>query len=314
MIIERLQAKGVEIGRKAAIKTGAVLIENFGAERSISHPFGFGSNPPLTEEGEREWNELMNDIANLRKTEPSKHAGVNAGYEIHLDEESLAKLDNIDPDKGLIVMANHSDEGPKRGWTQMILINSIFRNKTGKELAWVQGRGYSLMDVVHKALHETVKSAYVDNRQEDEDEQIRSRGFWLIPGSLPEEKSTAGTRSLVKGLLKGHPHAVFPEGSQGTVLQKGKTTAGHLALISAEKDIQIICASIAYHDGQFNVVINKIDPEIIKGLESDEARIKHIMEVIASGLPEDRRGPYPILTTEIIKEIPDIPQTLIAET
>jgi hypothetical protein len=312
-MIEQLQARGAEIGRKAAIKTGAVLIENFGADSSLLHPYGFRTNPPLTEEGERAWNELMNDIANLRKTEPSKHADVNTGYEIHIDEKSLANLDNIDPNRGLIVMANHSSEGPKRGWTQMILINSLFREATGEELIWVQGYGYSCMNIVHKALGETVGSAYVDNRKEEGDKQIRGKKFWFVPGKLPEQRSPKGTISLLRGLLKGSPYALFPEGDQGKILKEGNPTAGHLALTAAEKNIQIVCASISYRDKKFSVVINNIDPETIKGLKSDEARIKHIMEVMASGLPEDRRGPYPILTTEITR-VPNIPQTLITET
>lgn len=231
----------------------------------------WGINHRLKPEGKEHWNSLINK---MRKGEPviaSEAIGIVNGFEYHI--AGLERLAEIAPDKGLLIIANHSNEGPVRGWGQVIVMQNAFKEATGREITWAQGNAASGSS---EPVRGSVKTIRVNSGN-----------------------GVGGARNVLQA-MRTETVGLFAEGTQKRDLQKGLASAGKMVANAARHGIPIFAIATFFRDGKIYVSVDSLDPTEIKELEKIKNEgvdpyqrvIDYAMTAIASHLPTNRRGDY----------------------
>ncbi len=223
----------------------------------------WGTNHNYKPEGKEEWNRFVGKIIDGQPTTPSSEIGVLNGYKYHI--EGTDNLRNIDPQKGLLVIANHSNEGPFRGWGQTFVMHYAVEKVTGKEIVWAQGDAASgSSDTIRKSV-KTIK--------------------------VNSGTGIEGARNILRS-LKTDAVGIFAEGKQERDLQMGDYRAGKIISTAAKNNIPIFCISSSFVNGEIHVVVDNFELPKIQESADYQALVDAAMIKIASHLPSTRQGYY----------------------
>lgn len=254
-----------------------------------------GKGHGIKPEGKPHLRKFVKNVEQGKPQEPAEVVKMLAGFEYQV--EDLNGLSELNLDKGALILANHSTEGPLTGYGQVFALNYLFDKLTGRQIRWTQGKGSMVTDMVHRQTELSMDTIYVDNGKADDAGYVRNWKFWVIPGQLPQRKSLKGTLKLYRALGNGEIAGVFPEGNPGDNLQKATPLAGHVIEFAARKEIPIVCISTRFSNDRFGFSLH--DPlsaekirEMALGVDGHQAVADYAMTIIASGLDESRQGYY----------------------
>lgn len=231
----------------------------------------WGKDHQLQPEGKENWERFLWKIENRQITTLSDEIGIVNGFNYYV--EGMDNLENIDTDRGFLVIANHSNEGPVRGWGQVIVMNHAVKKTTGEEIVWAQGGAASGTSAV---AGESVRTIKVNS------------------GS-----GIGGAKNVLQS-LKTEAVGIFAEGTQERDLQRGDYRTGKIMARAAKHNIPVICIATSYVNGEIYVTADALDSSKIQRLEQIQQEnvnpyqviVDYAMTTIASHLPQDRRGYY----------------------
>lgn len=267
----------------------------------------FGKGHGLKPEGKPHLREFLKNVKQGKSQHPAEVVRMLAGFEYHV--EDLYGLSEINLEKGALILANHSKEGPIMGYGQVAVLNYHFDALTDRHIRWTQGKGSMVADMVHHQLEQSMDTIYVDNSEVDEAGYVKDWTLWVTPGKLPRRKSIEGTLKLFRALGDGGIVGVFPEGDHNDSLIKATPLAGHVIEFAARRGIPIICISTRFSNDRFSFSLhdplsaNKIKELAALGEDGRQAIADYAMTVIASGIPEDRQGYY----RDKVKKLSNVP-------
>lgn len=255
------------------------------------------SEHSLKPEGRPYFRKIEKKIAAGEYVGPSEFMQALKGFNYAEAADNLYDFGQINTKKGALILANHSDEGPLNGYGQVAVLSYYFNAFTDREIRWVQGKGSSFVDRIHKHLGKSVNTIYIDNRETDESGYIKDRSFWFVPGRMPERASLEGTRELLQSLRNNEFPGIFPEATQSKSMQKLNPLAAGPIDFAARRDMQIVCVSSSFANDTFNFSMKILDNAKIRQIAATSSTPKQdIVDyaglTIASGLPPDRQGHY----------------------
>ncbi len=231
----------------------------------------WGRGHGLKPEGKIHFNRFLEKIKTGQKTHPLDNMRILDGFSYEVEGTDL-----LENQKGILLLSNHSVEGPLRGYGNTFLIDYIFYQAAEEKIRWMQGKGSSAIELIHEALGQATNTITVGNGN-----------------------GTSGVRELLKAWERGESVGLYPEGVQKKDLQKGDPRAGKLMLLAVKREIQIFTAASYFENGHFRVSIDHLNNEALLSAYDlpsefmpEQAMIDYAMTMIARHLPPEKRGAY----------------------
>ncbi|MEX2007275.1 MAG: hypothetical protein WD992_00695 [Candidatus Levyibacteriota bacterium] len=245
----------------------------------------WGIDHRLTPSGKEHWNNLLRKFKNRERVNPSTEIGVVDGFDYHVT--GVDKLESLDPEKGFLLISNHSNEGPVRGWGQVFVMSHAVKQATGKDIVWAQGSAASGSS---NAVRESVRTIKVKH-EKNWKKKIRKKLHIKSSGN-----GITGAKNILRS-MKTEAVGIFPEGTQKRDLKKGDSRTGVIIASAARQGIPVVCISTSFTNGEIFVSADILDSSEIQRLESSyenpyQAIVDYTMITIASHLPKNRRGHY----------------------
>jgi len=234
----------------------------------------------LKPEGRKHFKHLFHLIATGQETSLSQHSHILDGYRQHVNGlENLVQF----REKNTLVLSNHSHLGPLEGYGETILTSYYVKKFTDEEIRWIRGHGKSLKENARQLVDKSL-------------------------GTIPiYDDSFMSLKPIIEAFKNNETIGLYPEGDNSIALRQANPTAGNLVLIALARDIPIICASTWFeHDTFFVRFSPLLDQEKYKEIQNilngkltrqeknrmKEKIINYAMAIIASHLPEEKRGYY----------------------
>lgn len=235
----------------------------------------WGRGHGLKPEGKLHFEEFIRKMKAGERADPISNMQMLDGFRYTFEGSEL-----LTNQGGILLLSNHSVEGPLRGYGNTAVIDYIFYQTTGERIRWVQGHGSSIVGKIHVALGQTMNTITVANGN-----------------------GVSGAKELLRTLIRGESVGLYPEGVQKKELQRGDPRAGKIITLAANRGIPVFCASSYFSNDCFRLFIDALDNPIIKGRgNSPQAIVDYAMTTIASHLPENRRGFYKSAPIEFVRE------------
>lgn len=230
----------------------------------------------LSPAGQEVSNDFFNSVKKDEKVSLAECIGVLDTY--GLEEEGLDALEDL-KGKSFLLLSNHSNEGPLRGFGNTIFVSNVIKRLTGKEPRWAHGQDKStLSDIARKKLNNSLNTILVR-----------------------EKSGYKGASNIVESFRNEDIIGIYPEGDSGNNLKRANAKAGHFIYYATRKGIPIICAAADFRaQSKFFVTFLRLDGQKVldlynSTLDKHEARqmiADYAMNEIASHLPKEKRGYY----------------------
>lgn len=252
-MIETLRTGAAKAYRDFAIDGAALFAQRWGR--------GHGLKP----EGKPHFEKFVLKVKSGEKADPAKSIRMLDGFNHTAEGRDLLKNQG-----SILLLSNHSVEGPLRGYGNTVLIDYIYNEESGGRIRWIQGQGSSPVNLIHEALGNTMNTITVGGGN-----------------------GISGAKELLRAFKNGESVGLYPEGIQRARLQKGDLRAGKVIILSAILDIPIFCASSYFSNGFFRLYIDRLDnSKIMKIKDLPQDVVDFAMTTIAQHLPWNRRGYY----------------------
>lgn len=238
----------------------------------------FGKNRGLKKEGKPHFDKLISDYKRGEQILFSRYIHILDGFDF---ESNISGLNNLEEAKNrsILIVANHSNEGPLRGHGQRLVINHNVNQITQKELRWLHG-----LDKTTPERFTRIRFANQSNTIPVRDGDPKA-SFNLIRQAL-RDKDAIG---------------INPEGDGSIILLQAKPKAGQMLWLSAINNYAIVCVATYFEkDAFFLSVAPPLDSQrILNAAKQSNDKVSTFQEIadyamrtIAQHLPENRRGYY----------------------
>ena len=238
-----------------------------------------GKNHGLKPEGKPYLRQFIDDYKRGIPLVFSRYIHMLDGFDY---ESNISGLDNLEDIKNqpMLIVANHSNEGPLRGGHGQRLVISYYINRaTQKEIRWLHGGDKTTpQDLVRKRLAQRSNTILV--RDDD-----------------PETSRTL----IIQAFRNKDIMGINPEGDGSKTLLRGKPEAGRMLWLSTINNYSIVCVATYFEKDTFFLnIAPPLDNEIIKNAAKQSSHrntafqqiVDCAMHTIAQHLPENRRGYY----------------------
>lgn len=240
----------------------------------------------LKPEGKPRYDDFINSLQKGEQIALSNYIEMFLGFDFKSGIKGLENLILL-KDKSILLVANHVNNGPmKAGW-QHAAISYYVKHTTGKEMRWLHGFDpTTAQDLFRERLHKSINSIPI--RDNDP-----TRGLPLLRRAIGIDKASIG---------------LYPEGDGSKTLLRGLPKAGQMILLSALNKYNIVCAATEFKNDAFFLTFDPpLDNQRIKKaldilkdnkgnhdkrVEIWQAISDYAMAIIASHLPEEKRGYY----------------------
>jgi hypothetical protein len=242
----------------------------------------------LTPVGRKRYKELIDEIKKKNPISLTDYMGILDGYDYNSDIQGLENLEQLNLNKGCMILANHERKLPISGGSIIFPIGFHLKNATDKEIRWVYGTDISPNQLAKGNLEKSCNFILVRGKN--------SFGF--------QETQIKGMRELLQA-TRHDLVGLFPEGDDGEMLLRAQWRAGRLITNVARNGTPIICASTSIHDRNvFRVEFQKLDNMRISNMYDEMVHhsgsrvaagqivADYAMATIATGQPEEKQGCY----------------------
>lgn len=262
------------IMRKEWLKTVRQHIEGRFNETARNATFAIGVRSfarGLSPEATPLYQDMVRRLLTGDRVVISELTGLLHGYDVH--PSGLEYLEGLSG-KPFILVTNHFNGGPLRGFWQVVNMSHFVREKTGQEPRWVQGSGHHIVSHIHDMVASATNNIAVGG--------------------------VGGVREIERTLRNGVPIAIHPEGQPSRTLTRGDPRAGRILLNAAEKDIPILCCAAWSEQNNLFVTMSALSPDSLRGLgnriedvrQQGQHVVDYVMGALAQNLPKKLRGYY----------------------
>lgn len=241
----------------------------------------FGKEAGLRTEGKPHLNRFIADYKKGEKIELWRYINMLDGFDY---TSNIHGLENLEPNKPALIVANHPNGGPLRGNGQRFVINHHLHKATGKETRWLFG------------LDKTTPERLIRKRFVDQSSLIPVRD------DDPETSRTL----IMQAFTNKDTIGINPEGDGNKTLLRAVPEAAKMIIASAVYNYNIVCVATYFKNGVFFMAVEPpLDNERIREIRkrikgSDKPQQEklqqmisdYVMALIAKHLPEEKRGYY----------------------
>ncbi|MEX2012894.1 MAG: hypothetical protein WD967_00650 [Candidatus Levyibacteriota bacterium] len=268
-MLETFKGSITTIQKDLMIDTAALFVQYWGR--------GHGLKP----EGKPHFEEFLRKVKAGERSDPASNIQIFNGFTFSTEGAELLKNQ-----KRILLLSNHSVEGPLRGYGNTLVIDSVVEQAAGERIRWAQGHGSSIVDKIHDALGQTMNTI-----------------------TVADGNGISGVKEIIRAWERGESVGLYPEGVQKKALQKGDPRAGKVMLLAARKDISIFTAVSYFENDHFSVAIDKLDNQLLAetvsnpfGNTPSQHAVDLAMNTMAPHLPPHKRGRYKLVPSELPRE------------
>lgn len=231
----------------------------------------------LKPEGKPRFDDFVNSVQKGKKISLSDYIDMFIGFDF---KSGIRGLENLVSLKGkpILLVANHTNNGPMRGGWQHVSINYYVKEATGKEIRWLHGFDpTTAQDLFRERLYSSINSIPVRDTDPN-------RTLSLLRQAIREKDSMG----------------LYPEGDGSRNLRRALPEAGRLTAMCARNGINIVSCSARFQSDAFFLTFDTLDSKDVErsAQEGSDRYAKwqntadYTMRNIAQYLPENRRGCY----------------------